>query len=102
MSKVRSARGEMVNFDALKIKEQLADRPAPLEVKAREDFVDRRLKRRAKRKAQQMVTEAEPKATALDGELDQFEPDAGDEELPTEEVTEQPPVARKQKTPKKE
>lgn len=92
MSKVRSARGEMVNFDALKIKEQLADRPAPMEVRAREDFVDRRLKRRAKRKAQQQVTTA-IQSDEFDDELNEFEPEP-------EEVEET--VARKQKTPKKE
>ena len=57
MSKVRSARGVAVNFDELKIKQQLVETPTPLEVKARQDFVDQRLKRRAKRQAQKALEE---------------------------------------------
>lgn len=43
---VRTARGEIVDFDLIKIKQQLVDSPAPTEVKARENFVEKRLKRR--------------------------------------------------------
>lgn len=46
--KTRSARGEVVDFDLLKIKEQIAANPAPTDVKARQNFVDRRLRRRVK------------------------------------------------------
>jgi len=79
VKKVRSARGVEVNFDALKIKEQLADSPAPMEVQAREDFVDQRLKRRARRQAQQA-------AAAL--ALEQTQP----EEQPSESTPEEPVV----------
>lgn len=48
-SKKRSMRGEMVDFDLLKIKEQMKTAPKPVEVTAREDFVDRKLRRRVKR-----------------------------------------------------
>lgn len=48
--KVRSAKGELVDFDLLKIKEQMATAPAPLDVKKRQDFIDRRMRRRLKRK----------------------------------------------------
>jgi hypothetical protein len=46
--KVRSARGELVDFDLLKIKEQIAAAPPPTDVRARQDFIDRRLRRRMK------------------------------------------------------
>ena len=50
MSKsVKSARGEDVNFDLLKIKQQIASAPKPTVVKAREDFVDQKYKRRLKK-----------------------------------------------------
>lgn len=47
---VRSARGVIVNFDLMAIKEQMASAPAPLDVKKRQDFIDRRMRRRLKRK----------------------------------------------------
>lgn len=47
--KVRSAKGEIVDFDLMKIKEQMANAAPPADVKAREDFVDRRLRRRLRR-----------------------------------------------------
>ena len=49
MAKVRSARGEMVDFDLLKIKEQIASSPKPTEVKQRENFIDKKLRRRLKK-----------------------------------------------------
>ncbi len=48
--KVRSAKGELIDFDYLKIKEQLATAPTPIEVKERQDFIENRLKRRLKKK----------------------------------------------------
>jgi len=45
----RSARGEIVNFDLIHIKEQMATAPIPTTVAARENFVDQKLKRRSKR-----------------------------------------------------
>ncbi len=48
--KVRSAKGVLVDFDYLKIKEQLATAPTPIEVKERQDFIENRLKRRLKKK----------------------------------------------------
>ena len=41
-----SARGEMVDFDLLKIKAQIAAAPKTIVVKAREDFIDQKFKRR--------------------------------------------------------
>lgn len=53
---VRTARGEMVDFDLIKIKQQLADSPAPTEVKARENFVEKRLKRKLRNKTVPSIT----------------------------------------------
>lgn len=46
---VRSARGEVVDFDLLRIKQQMASAPKTTNVKAREDFIDQKLKRRIKK-----------------------------------------------------
>lgn len=54
--KVRSARGQLVDFDLLKIKQQIADSPQ-VDVTARENFVERRLRRRTKRTAPPVVTD---------------------------------------------
>ena len=56
--KVRSMRGEEVDFDLMEIKKQMADQPKSMEVKAREDFIEQRLRRRAKRRIQQTVEQA--------------------------------------------
>lgn len=70
---VRSARGVLVDFDLLKIKQQIASTPKPTDVKARENFIDQKFKRRLK-KAQQQVVETisevlvEPKLPTIDKE----------------------------------
>lgn len=52
MSKrVRSARGESVDFDLLKIKEQIGSAPPPIDVQKRQDFIEKRLRRRLKKVA---------------------------------------------------
>lgn len=48
--RVRSAKGVVVDFDLIAIKEQMAAAPAPLDVKKRQDFIDRRMRRRLKKK----------------------------------------------------
>jgi hypothetical protein len=58
---VRSARGEVIDFDQLKIKEQLASAPTPVEVKARQNFIENRMKRRLKKTPPKAEVEAEPK-----------------------------------------
>jgi hypothetical protein len=47
--KTRSAKGQMIDFDLLKIKQQIASAPPTIDVKKREDFIDRKLRRRVKR-----------------------------------------------------
>lgn len=47
--KVRSSRGEMVDFDLLKIKEEISSSPIPQDVKFRQDYIEKRLRRRLKK-----------------------------------------------------
>ncbi len=47
--KVRSARGTEVDFDLIKIKNQMATAPKPTDVKNRENFIDRKNRRRVKK-----------------------------------------------------
>ena len=47
--KVRSAKGVLVDFDLLQIKEAIASAPKPTEVRKREDFIDKKLRRRVKK-----------------------------------------------------
>ena len=49
MKKVRSAKGEYVDFDLIKIKEQMASDPAPLDVRARQEHIDSKLRRRMRK-----------------------------------------------------
>lgn len=65
MSKsVKSVRGDTVNFDLLKIKQQIASAPKPTDVKAREDFIDQKFKRRLKK----LTREVNVDATSVDEE----------------------------------
>lgn len=54
MSKGRSARGELVDFDLLKIKQQISSAPPSTDVTRRKDFIENRLRRRTK-KASEVV-----------------------------------------------
>lgn len=47
--KVRSAKGTEVDFDLLEIKSQIASSPKTIDVKKREDFIDRKLRRKIKK-----------------------------------------------------
>lgn len=101
MAKVRSARGVEVNFDEIKIKQQLVATPTPLEVKARQDFVETRLKRRAKRQAQKVAdatTEAVEVVEPVEALDDEFEASNENEALPAE--LEKSDTGRKQRKPK--
>lgn len=63
---VRSARGQLVNFDVLEIKQQMASAPKPVEVAVREDFIDqkfnRRLKKLKKNITNQVIADTTPDA----------------------------------------
>lgn len=74
MSKtVKSARGADVNFDLLKIKEQIASAPKPTQVKAREDFIDQKFKRRLKKLQRTVVADA-TSTDPTDDVVDEQEP----------------------------
>lgn len=45
----RSIRGEIVDFDLFDIKSQMSNQPKSVEVRAREDFIESRLRRRKSR-----------------------------------------------------
>ena len=49
MSKGKSAKGEIVDFDLLKIKQQIASAPPSSDVARRQDFIENRLRRRTKK-----------------------------------------------------
>jgi len=49
MTQGRSARGEIVDFDLLKIKQQIASAPPSTDVTRRKDFIENRLRRRTKK-----------------------------------------------------
>jgi len=70
---VRSAKGETVDFDLLKIKSQIASAPKTTNVRAREDFIDQKFKRRLKtlkrevsKKVQSTEINVEPKLPDTD------------------------------------
>lgn len=55
MPRARSAKGEVVDFDLLRIKQQIASAPKPATVSARENYVDKKLKRRVNRIQRQSI-----------------------------------------------
>jgi hypothetical protein len=71
--KTRSAKGEVIDFDLLKIKAQIASAPKPTDVRNREDFIDKKLRRRTKKiKKVEPVVEPEAETTTIDNtETDQ-------------------------------
>jgi hypothetical protein len=106
--KVRSAKGEVVDFDLLKIKEQIASAPTPTEVKTRQDFIENRLKRRLKKKTavvEKTEVDVEPKlpepADGVEIEEAVLKEEASVEEtVPVEEKKSSPKQrARKKKKP---
>jgi hypothetical protein len=56
--KVMSAKGEMVDFDLLKIKQKITQSPKTVDVVARERFIDKR-RRRTNRKVDEMLAQQE-------------------------------------------
>lgn len=72
MSKsVKSARGVLVDFDLLKIKQQIATAPKTSTVKAREDFIDQKFKRRLKK-----LTRKQTDVPAVDTDTTSDEPES--------------------------
>ena len=85
--KVRSAKGEVVDFDLLRIKEQIASAPPPQDVKLRKDFIENRLRRRIKK-----ATPPAP-AVKIDKQAEEVSADA-------ETVEEKPTTRQKARPPK--
>lgn len=73
---VKSARGSLVDFDLLKIKQQIAAAPKTTNVRAREDFIDQKFKRRIKKLKTDIISTAAPSVPVeeeddLDADTDQ-------------------------------
>jgi ribosomal protein S17 len=67
---VLSARGERVDFDLMKIKQQIAAAPKAVTVKAREDFIDQKFKRRLNRQTKEVVAKAiEEKVATIEDQV---------------------------------
>ncbi len=96
--KVRSAKGEMVDFDLLKIKEQIASAPPTTDVQARQNFVDKRLRRRVKKA--QPVEQVAKQELDVDPTLPTTE-DAPVEEPKLIEEVQQETVQEEKPAPKK-
>lgn len=58
--KTRSARGEIVDFDLLEIKQQIASAPKAVDIKKREDFIDRKLRRRLRNAVDKIDVTTQP------------------------------------------
>jgi len=57
---VRTARGELIDLDILKMKQSIGNKPKPPLVKEREEFVDQKLHRKIRRaKVEQAKVEAD-------------------------------------------
>ena len=92
----RSAKGVEVNFDLLKIKQQIASNPAPVNVREREEFVDNKIRRRARKQKvtpTQLDVSVKPEIVA--------EQEADELEVEGEEAVVKEPAAPKTTTTKK-
>lgn len=113
--KARSARGVTVDFDLMKIKEQIASAPTPLEVKARQNFIEGRLKRRIKKAidvdAEKKSDDVAPELPAPAATLDESHIEEDTKEVVSEALAaveesvepvkeEKKPVVKKRKTTK--
>lgn len=70
---VRTARGRKIDFDLLKVKAQIANVQKPIEVQKREEFVERRLRRKLK-KAQRELAAKKKQTAAIETEPVKVEP----------------------------
>ena len=48
-NKVRTAKGKVIDFDLLRIKEQMINGPPPPSVEERQNFIDQKMRRRVKK-----------------------------------------------------
>jgi len=92
--KTRSAKGVEVNFDLMKIKEQIASAPPSIDVRKRQDFIESRLRRRPKKKLPNIPA---PESTK---EID-VEPALASVETEVAPMIEEPVVEKKKTVVKK-
>lgn len=98
--KTKSMRGTVVDFDLLDIKNQMATTPKTTEVQAREDFVDKKLRRRQRvaERAAAAAKVAQEKQGTVEVGVEEKAPDTKEEvrhlakDLPKEPVAETPVV----------
>ena len=53
MPRVKSAKGKILDFDLLKIKRQMEKKPITIDVKARQNFIDQKARRRLRKVTKQ-------------------------------------------------
>lgn len=105
--KVRSARGEIVDFDLLRIKEEMAAAPQSLHVRKRKDFIEQRLRRKIRSIASDQEEKKEENkkkgvaAAAIDVEPNLPNTDVIEMQEVVEEKEEAPKTATKQRARKK-
>ena len=63
--KVRTAKGKVIDFDLLRIKEQMINGPKPASVQERRDFIDQKMRRRVK-KVKDQIAEAKKNGKPVD------------------------------------
>lgn len=73
---VRSAKGEIVDFDLLNIKQQMATMPASTDVLARQNIIEKRVNRRVAKK-----TQAEREIIEVDTQITNNENITSDESI---------------------
>lgn len=98
MSKlIRSARGQMVNFDLVLIKQEIAANAAPTNVSSREDFIENRIRRRTARRQAKLGVKPSERDLGDEVSVKDLEDDVVAEQPETEQSTEEPTVARRVK-----
>lgn len=71
MSKVRSIRGEIVDFSLLKMKEQMQESEKPDDVQMREEYVNIKRRRNPRRSVSDLVSEQQKNKSDVKSRLDQ-------------------------------
>lgn len=67
MPRVKSAKGRVIDFDLLKIKRQIADKPLSIDVKARQAFIDQKARRRLRKITKQATAAVDVNSELLAG-----------------------------------
>ena len=78
--KVRSMRGEIVDFDLFDIKQQMDSAPATEEIKQRERFIDAKRKRGTRRKLQEMLAQQQVSQSTIKRALEKQAAEAAEAE----------------------